>query len=114
MSSTLIPIITSMCISLTPTTSHDACSHALEAGFIQSGISQAVDQYQNTLETKSLHEAESVLGQDGLKAASGIVYIAKVVTEKSVKFNVHPAGICDNIVNEIGVDKYAIKFEWHF
>lgn len=93
-------------------TGNQACSKALEAGGLQSGFSQNVDKAQHIIESKATDKAHYVLGDTGMEVVGGTVYVAKVVRDKSVQFNVPSFGICDRIHTEAGLEKYMITFSW--
>lgn len=113
MSGAMSLMIVSACLSFNGQ-GKEACEKALEAGSKQSGIEQNVNQAQDRLEDKAKKNAKDLLGDTTMDVVGGTVFLAKTISDKSVKFSLPTMGLCDKITNEVGPDKYQLQMVWRF
>lgn len=92
----------------------EACTKAAEAGARQSGIEQSVKRAQDKVEDKAKEEAKDLIGKTGMDVVGGTVFLAKTISDKSVKFDIPNMGIADKITSEVGTEKYYLNLVWRF
>lgn len=92
----------------------EACVKAAEAGSKQSGIEQNVNQAQKKAEDQAKEKAKDMLGQTTIDVVGGTVFLAKTISDKSVKFDIPNMGIADKITSEVGTEKYYLNLVWKF
>lgn len=113
MSSAMELIIVSACLGLSGN-AKEACQKTIEASAKQTGIEQKINKAQYKVENKANKQVNRLFDKETVDVMGSTVFLAKTVSDKSVKFNVPNMGICDKITSEVGPNKYYLNTVWSF
>lgn len=92
----------------------EACSKGLQAAGKQTGIEQNIGTAEKKLENNAKEKAQDWIGNTGMDIVGGTVFLAKTISDKSVKFDIPNMGIADKITSEVGTEKYYLNLVWRF
>jgi hypothetical protein len=95
----------------------DACSKALEATARQVNVYQDSENFENSVKNYARNYAiktsVNYLGKPVVEVVGGVVYVYKVIQDRSIDFRLPTLGLCDSASNRITTNSYTLNLKWN-